>query len=778
MTLTTRCVMLGILLLGTWGARVRLAEPQPATGAESLSKFPALMDAWQGEDSPLDPEVVKTAAVDDYMNRNYRSGEGLIGLYVGYYSSQREGEALHSPMQCLPGTGWAPMKTESTQLTGLDDNRPRTINKLLVEKGIDRMLVLYLVSNREPRHGERVPAQDFPGEGRARVGPYRRRAGADHLSHRSARPRRGSQGVETDASVCRARTAGSTQATVSRMRLPKMVSKGMIAVACAALFVVCSSGCTRDPEQAKRDYVQRGDAFMKDGNLDAAVIEYRNAVQQDARFGEAYRKLSAAYLSRGDAADATRASTAAADLLPDVPEVQIEAGNLLLASGRPDDARARAQRVLTANPANVVARVLLGNAIAGLKEFDSGMKDFEEAIRLNPQETSAYASLGVLQATHGDRQAAERTFRESIELAPKSIPLRLALAQFYWSDRQFDRAEEIMKAAVALVPADARANVALAVFYEFTGRSAESEPYLRAALDAAPSPRIALLLADHYVTAKRTGDAVPLLRRVASDPKLGALASVRLANVSELEGRTDEATRIIDEIVAANPKNGTVLAAKADLLRGRKHLDEALKAADLAIAADPASAQAAFVRGRVLTAKGQFDEARKSFDEVLRLNPRAAAADLELARLRLRGQSPEAATPVSTTAQASPSSLDARLTLARAQVQQRQYRRGAVRPRAAGESRTAGRRAPGATGIAAPPDSGRRRRPCRVRPGDRARPLPDGSPRRPDHARFQVAALFRGAGQAQWAARSRPEQRRVAADRGRSLFVRAQSGPR
>ncbi len=143
MTLTTRCVMLGILLLGTWGARVRLAEPQPATGAESLSKFPALMDAWQGEDSPLDPEVVKTAAVDDYMNRNYRSGEGLIGLYVGYYSSQREGEALHSPMQCLPGTGWAPMKTESTQLTGLDDNRPRTINKLLVEKGIDRMLVLY-----------------------------------------------------------------------------------------------------------------------------------------------------------------------------------------------------------------------------------------------------------------------------------------------------------------------------------------------------------------------------------------------------------------------------------------------------------------------------------------------------------------------------------------------------------------------------------------------------------------------------------------------------------
>jgi tetratricopeptide (TPR) repeat protein len=301
------------------------------------------------------------------------------------------------------------------------------------------------------------------------------------------------------------------------------------------------------------------------------------------------------------------------------------------------------------------------------------MKEFEEAIRLDPQQTSAYASLGVLQATHGDRQAAERTFKQSSELAPKSIPARLALAQFYWSDRQFDRAEEIMKAAVALAPADQRANVSLAVFYEFTGRSAESEPYLKAALDADPTPRITLLLADYYLTAKRTGDAIPLLRRVASDLKLGALASIRLANVSELEGRTDEATRIIEEAITANPKNGGVLAAKADLLRGRKSLDDALKAADLAIAADPASAQAVFVRGRVLAAKGQFDEARKAFEEVLRLNPRAAAADLELARLRLRDHAPEAVTLASKAAQANPASLDARLTLARAQVQQRNY---------------------------------------------------------------------------------------------------------
>ena len=99
--------------------------------------------AWRGQDSPLDPEIIKLVAVDDYMNRYYRSGDAELGLYVGYYKSQREGEALHSPMQCLPGAGWEPTRTESIEVTGGTDGRPRTINKLFVEKGLNRMLVLY-----------------------------------------------------------------------------------------------------------------------------------------------------------------------------------------------------------------------------------------------------------------------------------------------------------------------------------------------------------------------------------------------------------------------------------------------------------------------------------------------------------------------------------------------------------------------------------------------------------------------------------------------------------
>jgi EpsI family protein len=139
-----RCCVLSVLMLVTLAARERLAAPAPPPNADALSLFPDTIGAWVGRDAPLDQDVVKTAAVDDYLNRSYRSDKSELGLYVGYYRSQRKGEALHSPLQCLPGAGWEPLKAEPLELTSESDGGwSNTINKLVVQKGVDQMLVLY-----------------------------------------------------------------------------------------------------------------------------------------------------------------------------------------------------------------------------------------------------------------------------------------------------------------------------------------------------------------------------------------------------------------------------------------------------------------------------------------------------------------------------------------------------------------------------------------------------------------------------------------------------------
>jgi EpsI family protein len=137
-----RCSILVVLLAGAMAGRAALDAPRAVTTAEPLGRFPSTLGTWQGQDLPLEPEVIRVAAVDDHLNRQYRSDHANIGLYIGYYQSQRQGEALHSPLFCLPGSGWQPVTNQRLDLAAADGSA-KSVNQLIVERGLDRLLVLY-----------------------------------------------------------------------------------------------------------------------------------------------------------------------------------------------------------------------------------------------------------------------------------------------------------------------------------------------------------------------------------------------------------------------------------------------------------------------------------------------------------------------------------------------------------------------------------------------------------------------------------------------------------
>src|SRR6476661_10804500 len=116
-------------------------------------------------------------------------------------------------------------------------------------------------------------------------------------------------------------------------------------LACGVALVVATA-CSRDPETAKRKYVESGDAYMRDHKVAEAIVEYRNALQQDPRFGEARKKLAEAYEQSGDVRPAFAEYIRAAELLPTDVDLQVKAGNLLLLVGQFEDARARARAAL------------------------------------------------------------------------------------------------------------------------------------------------------------------------------------------------------------------------------------------------------------------------------------------------------------------------------------------------------------------------------------------------------------------------------------------------
>lgn len=151
-----RAVTLALIVLGGGVYATRAQGPDRAVPRTPLAGFPCELEAWRCMgDTPLDPQVVKLLGFDDYVNRTYLAPDAgrdalaplqPIGLYVAYYGSQRQGESIHSPQNCLPGTGWQPIFSERTTIDAGGTTLP--VNKYVVEKGINRQVVYYWYQGR------------------------------------------------------------------------------------------------------------------------------------------------------------------------------------------------------------------------------------------------------------------------------------------------------------------------------------------------------------------------------------------------------------------------------------------------------------------------------------------------------------------------------------------------------------------------------------------------------------------------------------------------------
>ncbi len=282
--------------------------------------------------------------------------------------------------------------------------------------------------------------------------------------------------------------------------------------------------------------------------------------------------------------------------------------------------------------------VLLGNALAGLKDFDSAIKEIEEAIQIDPS-AAALTSLGGVQAARGNREDAEAAFRKAVQADPK----RISSHTCRWRSSsglsgRATEAEQSIRAALALDPGHLPAHRALAGVYLSTNRAAQAEPHLKALAesDNSTAARSKLALADYYVAMNRPDDASRMLEDIAKSNKNAfAAARTRVALLDYQRKDTAEANSVIDEVLAKDPTNVQALLTKANFLIAADKLEEAEARAKAAVSADSQSVQAHYLLGTIYRKRLMLDEAIAEFSEVLKINPRVAAAQLQLSQLHL-----------------------------------------------------------------------------------------------------------------------------------------------
>jgi EpsI family protein len=115
-----------------------------------LRDFPKQVGVWTqtGGDEKLDTETLTVLRASDYLLRSYRGPDGrVLNFYVGYYASQRDGATYHSPLNCLPGSGWV-MKDPGQMMIYPEGRAPFAVNKYLIQNGDHKELLVYWYQGR------------------------------------------------------------------------------------------------------------------------------------------------------------------------------------------------------------------------------------------------------------------------------------------------------------------------------------------------------------------------------------------------------------------------------------------------------------------------------------------------------------------------------------------------------------------------------------------------------------------------------------------------------
>ena len=139
-----RAVAVLVMLIASAVIARGAVQPPPGSSRSNLAALPYAIQEWTGtQGPPLDEETERILSADAILNRTYTAADGTpIGLYVAYYARQRPGVSIHSPLHCLPGTGWEAIDVSTLNLAARGA-APGAVRRIIVRKNERLALVLY-----------------------------------------------------------------------------------------------------------------------------------------------------------------------------------------------------------------------------------------------------------------------------------------------------------------------------------------------------------------------------------------------------------------------------------------------------------------------------------------------------------------------------------------------------------------------------------------------------------------------------------------------------------
>lgn len=454
---------------------------------------------------------------------------------------------------------------------------------------------------------------------------------------------------------------------------------------CVGLVVVLTA--CGGAEERKVKYMEKGKSFFEENNLDKAKIEFKNVLQIDPKYAEAYYYLGQLEERDKNIGKAIGNYNKAIELDPKYIAPKVKAAKIYVVIGVEeylDKAKKMLAEVLAADPENTEAKLVsatieykTGDKARALKEIEQvvahdsslvegvsllaaiyadqdknaeALQVLEKGVKDNSSSIPLKISLAKMYAQQGDNDKAEKQLLEIISLDPEKYSYRVALFTLYTTTDQMDKAEKVLRQAIVDNKDDARRHLVLVEFLSRNKSIKEAEQELNKSIQDNPSLMdLRFALAEFYRKINDPARSKQVLNDIiekSTYDKDEIKANVQLASMAFDEKQYDTATQYVDKVLKDYPSNNDALLIRGKLAMVSREAETAINDLRTVFKNEPKNAEAAMLLAGAHEIAGQSALAEDVLKKAIENNPVSYRTHYNYAKYLIKSKRIDEATAV------------------------------------------------------------------------------------------------------------------------------------
>jgi len=391
----------------------------------------------------------------------------------------------------------------------------------------------------------------------------------------------------------------------------------------------------RDFDQA---YLTVGDFYLRMGDGDSAIREYKEGIQKDAAKKATYQKRVIEVLMRqGKPSEAAEINSQILKESPNDNDARGLAATFLLDKGDIAKALSELQAVVTRAPENPVAHFNLGRAHLARGEWEQARQQFMKAIELRSDYVGARLALAQLQVSRNEFEGAFKSAEGVLAIDKGNINARLIESAALMGQKKFAESRVLLDSMLKNSPNSPDVLFQLGVVNLAENRFKDASEAFRRAYQLNPTNSRGLMgMVETEMAQNKTDEAMKLLQTESDKAPNRLDLQLALGNTAVRAGKFDFAIQTFNKIlgqVDQPSKKGDVYLRLGETYRRKGDANGAIQALQKARESLPDNIVVLSTLGLVLDGAQRRAEARQVYEAVLKLDPNNAVVLNNLAFL-------------------------------------------------------------------------------------------------------------------------------------------------